>query len=84
MQQFSYCKETDDYDIWDDYGGSSITLRETKKFLRLIKKTHPELFEEFGQFTKEEIYTFYWILMDRIGENDPLVIKLKKMGGKEK
>ena len=42
----AYCKETDDYDIDDYYGGSSIDIPTVKKLLRLIKKTHPELLEE--------------------------------------
>ena len=41
----SYCKETDDYDFDDYYGGMSIDIPTVKKLLRLIKKTHPELLE---------------------------------------
>jgi hypothetical protein len=42
----SYCKETDDYEFDDYYGGMSVDIPTVKKLLRLIKKTHPELLEK--------------------------------------
>ena len=45
-QKVCFNKITDDYEIYDDYGGSSITIREIKKLLKLVKKTHPELIED--------------------------------------
>ena len=47
MKQFVfYHKETDDYDISDYYGETTIDIPTVKKLLRLIKKTHPELLEK--------------------------------------
>jgi hypothetical protein len=46
MQQVAYCKQTDDYEIYDEYGGSSLDLKEAKKLIELIRKTHPELLEK--------------------------------------
>ena len=46
MSTVHYCKETDDYDIGDYYGETTIDIPTVKKLLRLIKKTHPELLEK--------------------------------------
>jgi len=43
-QHVAYDKTTDCYEIGDDYGECVLNLRETEKLLKLVKKTHPELF----------------------------------------
>jgi hypothetical protein len=41
----SYCKENDEYEIDDYYGGYVIDIPVLKKLLKLVEKTHPELLE---------------------------------------
>ena len=42
-QKIAYDKKTGTYEISDSYGGSSLNLREVKKLIECVKKTHPEL-----------------------------------------
>lgn len=42
-QKIGYDKFSDTYEIYDDYGGSTISIREMKKLLKCVKETHPEL-----------------------------------------
>ena len=43
-QHVAYDKTTDSYEIGDDCGECVLNLREIEKLLKLVKKTHPELF----------------------------------------
>jgi hypothetical protein len=46
MQSISYDNASKCYEICDEFGGCYMDLREIKKLLKLIKKTHPNLIEE--------------------------------------
>jgi len=44
-QQIGFDKDSDDYEVFDDYGGSTLDIPTIKRLLRCIKKTHPELLQ---------------------------------------
>ena len=43
IMRVAYLEKEDCYDIYDDYGGTTISISELKKLLKLVKKTHQEL-----------------------------------------
>lgn len=44
---FSYDKRTDDYEIDDpEWGGMCLTISQTRRFVDLVRRTHPELLEK--------------------------------------
>jgi len=59
MQRTYYCKETDDYDIEDEYGGCGLNLKETKQFIEVVRKTHPELLEKPKERTFNKQMEYY-------------------------
>jgi hypothetical protein len=47
LQNVSYDKRTDMYEVYDCYGGTSLVPKEVTLLLKLVQKTHPELLEPF-------------------------------------
>ena len=39
----AYDEKSDTYEIFDDYGGTCLSIREMKKLLKLVEKTHPDM-----------------------------------------
>jgi hypothetical protein len=55
MQNISYYKEADAYEVSDNYGGTTISVEEMKVLIRVVRKTHPELLEHEDVIDPERI-----------------------------
>lgn len=43
MQNVAYYKKEGCFEVYDEYGGTTISIPEMKELIKLVKKHHPEL-----------------------------------------